>query len=209
VSPCPLCSGAAGRLEEINDKIYLKCKNCQSIFLDKNCHLEPDKEKQRYLEHNNNVNDPAYQNFVKPITSSILSNFTPRHKGLDYGAGTGPIITKVLCEAGYNIKPFDPYFHNQAELLNSQYDYIACCEVMEHFRNPLQELDKLIKLLKPNGKLYCMTVLFDGNADFRSWHYKNDPTHVFFYSRKSIFYIKEQFKLADASIEGRLITFTN
>jgi hypothetical protein len=92
--------------------------------------------------------------------------------------------------------------------LESKYDYIACCEVVEHFYDPFREFKKLKDLLNPGGKLYCMTELYDQNTDFRAWYYKNDPTHVFFYSPCAISWIKEQFNFKEAKIEGRLIVFS-
>ena len=70
---------------------------------------------------------------------SLLWDFTSKHTGLDFGAGTGPVISKVLKDNEYKIKQFDPFFHNYPELLKEKYDYIVCCEVMEHFYDPAKE----------------------------------------------------------------------
>jgi 2-polyprenyl-3-methyl-5-hydroxy-6-metoxy-1,4-benzoquinol methylase len=162
-----------------------------------------------YKQHKNDIHDERYQNFVSPITLAVMRDFKTEHRGLDFGAGTGPVITSVLNSSGYQIIPYDPYFHNNGELLNSRYDYIACCEVMEHFHHPYQEFDLLKKLLNPGGKLYCMTMLFDDGIDFEKWYYKNDPTHVFLYSPASLEWIRKYFGFQDVQVEGRLITFTN
>ncbi len=114
-----------------------------------------------------------------------------------------------MNDHGFQIVQYDPFFYNFPVLLESTYDYIVCCEVIEHFYNPKKEFNLFKKLLKPSGKLYCMTVLFDDSMDFHKWYYKDDPTHVFIYHHKTIDWIKESFKFSNASIEGRLITFTN
>jgi len=204
---CPLCSGAKHVYYREGKRTYYQCKECGSISLDESCHLSPKAEKERYLEHNNDVDDDRYQNFVKPITSAILSDFKSHHKGLDYGAGTGPVITKILADCSYNIKTYDPYFHNYPDYLKEKYDYIVCCEVMEHFNNPYIEFKRLKNLLHENGKLYCKTELFKEDTDFKNWYYKNDPTHVFFYTEKSINWIKETFAFNDIIIKDRLIIF--
>lgn len=171
--------------------------------------LDMHSEKLRYEVHENNVEDKGYQNFVAPITSAVMKDFTQEDKGLDFGAGTGSAISKVLEDNGFNILKYDPYFHNYPQLLEQKYDYIACCEVMEHFYTPKNEFFLLHDLLKKNGKLYCMTHLYDDNIDFKAWYYKNDQTHVFFYHDKTIEWIRKEYGFTYVSINKRLITFTN
>lgn len=206
---CPLCKGKKIIYYCYRKRTYYKCEKCHSISLCKNDHLSNEEEKKRYLEHNNNIEDSRYQDFVIPIVSAILNDFKEYHKGLDYGAGTGPVITKMLTDHAYNIKPYDPYFHNFPDYLKEEYDYIVCCEVMEHFYNPYNEFKRLKNLLHENGKLYCKTELFKEGTDFKTWYYKNDPTHVFFYTEKAIFWIKNHFYFKNVSIENRLIIFNN
>lgn len=73
-----------------------------------------------------------------------------------------------------------------------QYDFIVCCEIAEHFANPAAEFQRLARLLKPGGRIYCMTMMWLG-GDFSRWQYKNDPTHVFFYTPKSLAFIRDQY----------------
>ncbi len=165
-------------------------------------------EKQRYLEHHNDVHDVRYQQFVSPITHAVLHDFPPETSGLDFGAGTGPVIATLLKNKGFTIRLYDPYFHPDSQALQQRYDFIICCEVMEHFFYPHQEFARLSDLLKPGGRLYCMTQLVQDHTDIRRWRYAHDPTHVFFYHAASIAYIKKQFNFSQAHIEERLIVFT-
>lgn len=164
-------------------------------------------EKSRYEMHNNDVNDVRYQAFVSPIVNSILKDFKKTDKGLDFGSGTGPVITKMLRDKNYDVQEYDPFFANHPEALEKKYDYIACCEVMEHFHTPKKEFELLFNLLKPGGKLYCKTDLFSESKNFDSWGYKNDPTHVFFYHQKSILWIQKNIGFTSVKIDGRLIVF--
>jgi len=154
------------------------------------------------------VNDLGYQQFSSPITSAVLRDFTPEAKGLDFGAGTGPVIAKLLGDEQFDINLYDPFFHPNMELLEQRYDYIVSCEVIEHMYSPSKEFALLKRLLKPGGKLYCMTDLYHEAINFKGWYYKNDPTHVFFYHQRSLEFIKQQFEFSELSIEGRLITYT-
>ena len=119
------------------------------------------------------------------------------------------MISKVLKDYDYQIAQYDPFFHNFPDLLKYKYDYIACCEVIEHFYNPHKEFELLKNLLHQDGKLYCMTDIYDNNIDFYKWYYKNDPTHVFIYQKETFQWIKEKFGFSDVQINERLIVFSN
>ena len=209
VNLCPLCQNHSEEFYRFKDRLYYQCANCAGIFVDKSLRTDRITEKLRYEEHNNDVNDLNYQQFVSPITTAILKNHKSYDKGLDFGAGTGPVISKVLKDNNYSIIQYDPFFHNHPELLDDKYNYIACCEVIEHFHNPHKEFKLLKKILKKGALLYCMTDLYNENLDFHNWYYKNDPTHVFIYQMNTIHWLQQELGFADVKIDGRLITFSN
>lgn len=206
---CPLCNSAGTVFYQFKKRLYHQCNNCYGIFVDKNLILSSAAERLRYGEHNNDIEDDGYQNFVYPITSAILRDFTKNHKGLDFGAGTGPVISKILIDNDFLIRQYDPFFHNHHNLLEEKYDYIAACEVIEHFHDPKKEFSLLKKLLLQNGKLYCMTNIYNESIDFHNWDYKNDQTHVFIYHNKTVHWIKEECGFSNVTIEGRLVTYFN
>jgi hypothetical protein len=209
VNRCPLCQGPGTVFYQFKQRLYHQCSNCSGIFVDQD--LKPDRatEKRRYEEHNNDVGNPKFQQFVSPITNAIIKAHTKNEEGLDFGAGTGPVISKVLKDNHFSIVQYDPLFHNFPELLNDSYDYIACCEVIEHFHHPKQEFSLLKKLLKKDALLYCMTDLYDESIDFHQWYYKNDLTHVFIYQANTIHWIQKEIGFSNVKIAGRLITFCN
>ena len=205
---CPLCTNKS-KIFYQNEDTYYKCEVCYGIFVDEKSRPDKKTEKQRYELHQNSVEDKEYQKFVSPITSAILRDFKSDSKGLDFGAGTGPVLSKVLKDNNYNVKQYDPYFHNNRELLEKKYDYIGSCEVIEHFYNPYKEFKLLKKLLNPHARLYCMTEIYNEKIDFSSWYYKNDPTHVFFYHAKTFEWIKEEFNFSKIETKKRLIILFN
>ena len=204
---CTLCNSATTSFYVFRGMHYYRCLGCRSILLDPNMHLSKEKEKERYEEHNNDVEDPRYQQFVAPIVDQVKRKFNQSHVGLDFGAGTGPVISKLLREAGFQVELYDPFFWNDTEKLNRKYDYIVCCEVIEHFNFPSKEFKLLRRLLKPNGSLLCMTETYCDKIDFGKWYYKNDPTHVFFYHDHALAWIKSHFGFSELKREGRLIHF--
>lgn len=199
---CPLCHSKG---KEFYSPQFQKCSGCQSVFKLKEYFISPIEEQTRYEEHNNDITDEGYQDFVNPMVTKILENHDLKEDWLDFGAGTGPVISYLLWQKWYKPKLYDPYFHNHPELLRATYDYIIACEVVEHFYNPRAEFKLLYNLLKPNGKLYIMTDMYSPEIDFNAWYYKNDKTHVFFYSHQAFIWIQQAWPWKSYSRNKRCI----
>ena len=202
---CNLCQGQTQLFFQGRHGAYFRCLHCQGISLSPEYFPTPEAEQQRYETHNNNVEDVRYQKFVSPIVKQILADFSPSNQGLDFGCGTGPVISYLLSQSGYSIAQYDPFFCNDRAVFNTTYDFIICCEVIEHFQRPDREFSQLYSLLNSGGKLYCMTDLFTEEIDFKRWSYKEDCTHVFFYHRQSLEWIKKAYRFASLQNQGRLI----
>ena len=205
---CLLCDFDTKIFYKEKNREFYKCDNCFSIMLNPINYISNKDEKERYETHNNDVDDIRYQNFVSPIVKSVKKDYKPSHIGLDFGAGTGPVITSLLEKEGYKLNLYDPYFHNYPKNLNKKYDFIVCCEVIEHFYNPFEEFKLMSEILNSNGRLYCMTSLYDESINFEDWYYKNDETHVFFYHKKALEWICAKFEFAKVKISDRLIIFS-
>ncbi len=201
---CPLCKSL---LQTNMDDYFYKCDCCEAIVKDKAYYLSAEEEKSRYEEHNNDVNDFGYQKFTAPVTNAILEKYEPHHTGLDYGCGTGPVITEMLRQNGYQVRLYDPFFHPDMDYLNHRYDYIFSCEVFEHFHNPNDEIVKIVNLLKPGGRLLIMTHIYDPSIPFKHWYYRNDATHVFIYQKPTFLYIARVFKLEIESLNNRMAVY--
>ncbi len=197
---CPLCFSKASKFFSAAERSFFQCSQCLGVFVPSIYFLSSEEEKERYQAHENDINNAGYQNFVKPLVQQIFKNTNPSDKGLDYGCGTGPVAAKLLREKGYDIQLYDPFFKDEQRILENKYDFIFSCEVIEHFHKPQQEFAFLSSLLKPNGKLFCQTSLFSEKIDFKNWFYKNDPTHVFFYHKKSFAFICEKFAFKNFEI---------
>ena len=173
---CPLCNSNSKAFYK--DEFY-ECSCCKAIFRPFEKLLDNEKEKQRYESHTNDADDLGYQNFVSPITNSVLNEFSKDDLGLDFGCGRNSPIVKVLRDKSFQIFEYDPYFFDDKSVLEKKYDYIAACEVIEHFYNP--------------------------NIDFPKWWYKNDLTHVFIFQEETFMWIKKEFRFKDIKIEKNFI----
>lgn len=206
---CPLCSSMTYLYHtqtKYNNQCYYYCPDCKSVAMHPKYYLSLIEEKTRYLTHNNDVDDPRYQKFVRPVIQAVTTHTKTHYHGLDFGAGTGPVITKLLQKKGYSMTTYDPIFIPNSEALSETYDFIVCCEVVEHFHNPRAEFMRFHQLLKPDGLLVIKTELLTVDIDFPNWYYINDPTHTLFYSPEGMHLLLSEYGFKYIDISPRLVT---
>lgn len=109
----------------------------------------------------------------------------PNSSGLDFGSGPAPVLSRMFEQAGHTMTLFDFFYHRDFAALKKEYDFITASEVVEHLREPEKELNLLWSCLKPGGHLGVMTQSVVSHESFSAWHYKNDVTHVCFYSEET------------------------
>lgn len=120
---------------------------------------------------------------------------------LDWGAGPNPLASELLRERGCTVYSYDPLFGPPLPPEEQRFDIIFCIEVAEHFKDPLKDFSAMARYLKCGGLLIIHTnkiphEVFAGQAPlggtcslrefFIPWWYKEDPTHVSFYSDQSL-----------------------
>lgn len=201
---CPLCGARAPEFfhDKRTGQIYKLCPRCALCFLEARFRLSDKDERKRYETHRNDLADPAYLDYVRPL-ADLLGEFKPPPAfGLDFGSGPAPVMSHLLTARGYTLKRFDPYFEPDAQVLELKYDFIVASEVAEHFYNPKNEFEFLRARLRPGGALGLMTSLFEPSGNFSEWHYRRDPTHVCFYSAQTFEWIREHFGFAHLEIRA-------
>lgn len=173
-------------------RIFYKCPRCHFIFRDPAHRLTEEAERARYLTHENNIHDKSYQSFVQPLADQVRRHFpiSSDRLGLDFGSGTGPVLTHLLRNQGYQIETYDPFFSPEIVMSKAKYDFIVTCEVVEHLFDPLATFRQLLSWLKPGGRLIAKTHLWEGQ-DIYQWYYSRDPTHVSFFSPTNLEYLRK------------------
>lgn len=194
---CPLCAHRDCRhYHRDTFRNYLQCPHCQLVFVEPSARLSAAQEKAIYDQHQNDPDDPGYRKFLSRLSIPLLARVPAGAQGLDFGCGPGPTLSVMLNEAGCRVANYDPFYAHQPQLLQQQYDFISCTEVIEHCHQPANEWPLLLKMLKPGGHLAIMTKLVRDPQAFAGWHYKNDQTHVSFFSRATFRFLAERDQLA-------------
>ncbi len=179
------------------------------IIVPKQFHLPAEEEKAIYDHHQNDPEDFGYRKFLSRTLDPLVGKLHQGAKGLDFGCGPGPAISKMGEEIGIKIENYDLYYYNDLELLDNKYDFIILTEVIEHIAQPKTLLALLDSMLKPNAILAVMTKQVIDQQRFKTWHYKNDLTHICFYSKMTFQWIAKKFGWQLDFIDKDVVFFYN
>jgi SAM-dependent methyltransferase len=192
---CPLCSNSDTVLFHTlaygahAGRQYWHCNSCWLVFVPPAYQLSEGAEEAFYQTHQNDPADMGYRGFLSRATEPLLALLKPASTGLDFGCGPAPTLSQMLSEQGHRCADYDYFFAQQPDLLEQQYDFITCTEVIEHLSQPAQVLSRLRHCLKPGGLLVVMTQHWISQQRFSQWNYRNDPTHIGFYHQHTMRWI--------------------
>jgi hypothetical protein len=192
---CPLCAHGAETYAEDRWRAYFHCPRCDLVFADPASHLDAAAAKEEYDRHENDPADSGYRRFLNRLAAPLVSRLSRGMEGLDYGCGPGPTLSVMLEEAGMTMAVYDPVYRPDPVVLDRRYDFVTCTEVVEHFSQPAHDWQCLTALVRPGGWLGIMTKLVISRERFVHWHYKNDLTHVGFYSPATFAWLGTHFGL--------------
>lgn len=206
-TPCPLCDQAETRdYHQDRRRPYLQCPRCDLVFVPPLFHPTPAEERAEYDLHDNRPDDPGYRRFLSRLFEPMVDRLRaggqePSAQGLDFGCGPGPTLSVMFEEKGFAMDIFDPFYAPDCPWQTRSYDFITATEVVEHLHHPGRELDRLWTRLRPGGYLGLMTKRVQSRDAFSRWHYKNDRTHVAFFSEATFFWLARHWN-ADFELTG-------
>ena len=149
----------------------------------------------RYLEHQNHRENPGYAAFLKRLADPVCASVPNGARGLDVGCGPTPLLSELLTASGRPTEHYDPLFFPRNELLQETYDFVTCCEVVEHAHDPAALFGQLSRLIGPGGLIAIMTQFRLADDLFARWWYRRDTTHVCFYSERTLRWVARHLAL--------------
>lgn len=183
-----------------DEKNYFRCEYCGGVFINPGLRLSFENEKDRYLLHNNSLSDVGYISYLDRFWSGFTSflsesklNKNTFFSILDWGSGPEPCFANFLREKGCMVTIYDPFFSPELPKKGVLFDCITCIEVVEHFFDPILNFILISSYLKEGGFLAVSTHLLPSDKTaFDSWWYRQDSTHVSFYTEKSLQLLAER-----------------
>jgi hypothetical protein len=138
------------------------------------------------------------------IDKALAPFVQPPAPVLDYGSGPRPALTEILNRCGYRAMAWDPFFAPGAERRSWPFDAVLMHEVLEHCFDPAAALMDAASILRPGGVLALSTLFRPGNpGTFMGWWYREDATHVSFFSREGLRCLAERAGFAELACDGK------
>lgn len=195
---CLLCSSERCRFLHRSDdrhgpREFWECQECDLAFVPPEFHLPEEAEIERYLMHNNNPSDSGYRKFLSRLWYVLKPRLANGATGLDFGCGPGPALAQMMGEDGFDVSLYDPYFFPDRSVLGREYDFVTCTETAEHLRTPQLTFELIDSVLSEGGLLGIMTGMLEDRTGFAAWYYQRDPTHVAFYTTRTMSWLGRKF----------------
>jgi hypothetical protein len=207
---CRLCSGALKiiflqRVLGKYDVLYYKCSDCNSLQTETPYWLD---EAYKTNKLPNTDTGAAQRNLYNLAASYFISKILKAKNVIDIGGGDG-LLCRLLRDYEINCYVKDKYAiptygQGFTEQNFDTPDLILGFEVLEHYPNPISDLDDLFTY-KPRALLLSTAIFTNEHQDW--WYLAPESgQHVFFYSRKAIKMIADKYKY-DLIMSGGFILF--
>ena len=183
-------------------KEYIKCLNCGYVFLNPDLRPLPEKEKNRYLLHNNSYENYGYRKWLERFIDFSLKTSGIKNgcRILDFGSGPEPVLAQLLSEKGFDVSTEDKFF--AAERRDGPFTLVTAVEVFEHLSEPGEVLKDLASRLEENGKI-CISTEFLPEKDFETWYYRMDFTHIGFFPLNAFYKTAGNYGLKVSGTDGK------
>jgi SAM-dependent methyltransferase len=167
---------------------YYRCDVCDLIIVSRPP-LAAAAERERYALHRNDPDDAGYVAHLRRLADPVIAATRPGARGLDFGCGPTLVLADLLTRSGRPTAGYDVHFFPDSLPLQQTYDFVVASEVVEHLSDPRGGFDLIAQLVRPGGVVGIMTQLHTPAIAFDEWWYRRDPTHVTFYSERTMHWI--------------------
>ncbi len=156
-----------GSVRDNSSLEILECKSCSLVQLSSLTHID-----EGFYEESNMSEDLTIEQWLKDTTTDDNRRFEfvkekiTNKDIIDFGSGVGGFlikaknIAKSVVGVELDTKVIDFYKKNDIKIVqsiddlkNNEFDIITAFHVLEHLKNPIDIIDKLIEKLKVGGNL--------------------------------------------------------
>ncbi|WP_338043324.1 glycosyltransferase [Nodularia sphaerocarpa] len=178
---------------------YFQCSHCGFIQTEEPYWLE-----EAYSEAiaGTDVGLVLRNNGLSHKSAQILFHlFNHEAKFLDYGGGYG-LFVRMMRDLGFNFYWIDKFCKNlfakgfeTDESANELYELVTAFEVFEHFVNPIEEIENILKYSQ--NILFSTELLPENNPKPSEWWYyaPHEGQHISIYTIKSLSIIADKYNL--------------
>jgi glycosyltransferase involved in cell wall biosynthesis len=140
-------------------------------------------------------------NLSRQAAHIIFHLFNHDAKFLDYGAGYG-LFVRMMRDLGFNFYWSDKYCTNLFaksfeldEAASDCYELVTVFEVFEHFVNPIEEIENILKFSQ--NVLFSTELLPENNPKPNEWWYyaPHEGQHISIYTLKTLSLIADKYDL--------------
>jgi hypothetical protein len=191
---------------------YELCPNCDLVQVHRSDLPTFSRERTRYEEHRNS--DRRYHDYLCEFAQRRIVPLIGRsgHRGrlevIDYGSGPVAALAPVLRDLGLRVFGYDPFFGPFREPPSQSGDIVVLHEVVEHFSRPGSALPRAVAAMRRCGFLVVEAQTRPPDAAaFARWTYRQDPTHVAFYTRETFAHIARRWGFTEVASDDRGAVF--
>ena len=201
---CKICGANAENLFKAKvlnkyDVQYFRCTSCEYIFTEEPYWLEEAYKRAINISDTGILERNIY--FTKAISVLIYFFYDKQSLFLDYAGGYG-IFTRMMRDTGFDFYWNDPYCENlfakgfeYNSIKHNNVQLLTAFEVFEHFINPVNEIEKTLKISK---NIAFSTELIPTPIPKQDewWYFAFEHgQHVSFYTKKTLRTLASNFNL--------------
>ncbi|WP_041962723.1 class I SAM-dependent methyltransferase [Sulfurospirillum cavolei] len=185
---------------------YYTCPHCEGIFLDARFYPSSETEQNVYANHHNSLENEGYVRMFENFIDFFWDTLHVKESLLDFGSGPTPVLSELLHRRNVRVDCYDKWYQPQKIYTDRIYDGITSTEVFEHLDDPIAILNELTVHVHQGGIVALMTLFHPKmQADFFQWWYRRDPTHITFYTPKTIEIMAKRCGFEMIKTDGRRI----
>jgi len=189
---------------------YFHCESCDFIQTEEPYWLNEAYNSPINLSDTGLVQRNFY--LTKKVSVLIYFIFNQSEKYIDYAGGYG-LFTRLMRDIGFNFYHYDPFTENlfargfESNNLE-KYSALTTFETFEHFVNPLQEIEKMLKY--SSNIIFTTELLpYDLSKPENWWYFGFEHgQHVSFYSTKTLSMVARLFNKTFLT-NGKIHLFTD